>query len=238
MVSAKCFVILLAAAFVKAEESNVVIPEDNARQAAPSPPEAIPTLIPMEHWTEQVRVAVAGASSRLSQNMVVVLGGLAETSREAGLNGTRAFAHLTRAIITNTIDLTGIVAYMPRLLLLDMPNQFTEILRLVRRNEVRVPSSVNEAIDNILVLTRQAETSGINERVFGPVVRFMPNILNGVHDFLQQIFTTMFTVFGTGPLPPVPIAPIPSRSVGEDDATTVVAEASSTLQPSARYYRY
>ncbi|CAL8138292.1 unnamed protein product [Orchesella dallaii] len=243
MVSAKCLAVLLLAAFVKAEDKITYVAvesvlEDNARQAEGGP---LPTLPPMEHWTDQVRVAVNGANERLSQNMVTVLGSLAETSRQAGLNGTRAFATLTRAIVTSTIDLTGVVAYMPRLLFLDLPNQFTEVLRLVRRNEVRVPSSVNEAIDSILVLTRQAEESGITNRIFGPVTRFLPNILNGSHDFLQQIFTTMFTVFGTAPLPDAVMSPIPSRSVDEDSNSTTVAGdvvIESTAAPSARFYRY
>ncbi|ODN01224.1 hypothetical protein Ocin01_05452 [Orchesella cincta] len=240
MVSAKCLAVLLLAAMVKAEEityvAHVTGTDDNARQEVP----AVPTLPPMEHWSDQVRVAAAGATERFSQNMVTVLGSLAETSRQAGLNNTRAFATMIRAITTSTVDLTGVVAYMPRLFLLDLPNQFTEVLRLVRRNEVRVPSSVNEAIDSILVLTRQAEESGITNRIFGPIVRFLPNIFNGTHNFLQQIFTTMFTVFGTGtPLPEAPLNPIPSRSENEDNSTTTASiVVESTAAPAARYYRY
>jgi len=243
MVSAKCIAVLLLAALVKAEDSitYITVGEDNARQAAGAPP-AVPSLPPQEHWTDQVRIAANGATERLSQNMVTVLGSLAETSRQAGYNYTRAFATLTRAIVTSTIDLTGVVAYMPRLLLLDLPNQFTEVLRLVRRNEVRVPSSVNEAIDSILVLTRQAEESGITNRIFGPVTRFLPNILNGAHDFLQQIFTTMYTVFGTAPLPDAVMSPIPSRSVSEEEANSTSTVGSvvieSTAAPSARFYPY
>ncbi len=150
-------------------------------------------------------------------------------------------AHFTRALSTGVIDLTSTIAYMPRLLALDLPNQFTEILRLVRRNEVRVPSSVNEAIDSILVLTRQAEESGITNRVFGPITRFMPTIFNGAHDFLQTIFTTMFNVFGAN-LPDFvrsPI-PIPQRSEAEGNSSVVVepSTAAPTAVPAGRYYVY
>jgi hypothetical protein len=242
MVSAKYLAFLFLAGIAAAEDSVVVsisTVEEHARQAEPAAPvaPAVPGLPVMgnEHWTMQVRDAVNGASDRLSQNMVVVLSSLAETMRNAGLNNTRAFASLTRAIVTNVVDLTGVVAYMPRLFLLDLPNQFTEVLRLIRRNEVRYPSSVNEAIDSILVLTRQAEESGITQRVYGPIIKFMPNILNGAHDFLQVIFTTMFNVFGANVPDPV-YSPIPAR--GEDEFNVTAPIPTSSVSPSARYYHY
>lgn len=43
------------------------------------------------HWTEQLRVAVNAANERTTQNMIIVLGALSETMRDAGLNNTRAF---------------------------------------------------------------------------------------------------------------------------------------------------
>lgn len=257
MISAKCFAVLLLAAIVKAEEGAVVQPAENARQGVPAPAPippyapANPGMLPDQaHWTEQMRVAVNGANERMTQNMVVVLSSLSVTMRDAGLNNTRALAAFTRAISNGVVDLTGVVAYMPRLLALDLPNQFTEVLRLVRRNEVRVPSSVNEAIDSILVLTRQAEESGINQRVWGPVARFLPSLFNGAHDFLQTIFTTMFNVFGAG-IPDFVRSPIPARAGDESnstvDYTTMAASAvdytTAAPTPAApaaagRYYRY
>lgn len=75
-------------------------------------------------------------------------------------------------MVTNTFDLASVVAYMPRLLLLDLPNQFVEVLKLIRRNEVRViPADVNGAIDSILFMTRQAEESGITRKIFDPIAR-------------------------------------------------------------------
>lgn len=69
---------------------------ENVARQAPEVPVLVPAQQPMinEHWTQQVREAVNGASNRVSQNMVVVLSGLSETMRDAGLNNTRAFGKL------------------------------------------------------------------------------------------------------------------------------------------------
>ncbi len=83
---------------MQAEESEVVLPAENARQGVPAVP-AVPvapgaaagTPTINAHWTEQLRVAVNAANERTTQNMIIVLGALSETMRDAGLNNTRAF---------------------------------------------------------------------------------------------------------------------------------------------------
>jgi hypothetical protein len=150
-------------------------------------------------WRVTLTNAVQGATDRFQVNFVTVLNGLQNTTVDAGQNVTRALATLTRAVVTNTLDLGGVVAYMPKLMLMDLPNQFVEVLRLIRRNEIRVvPTDVNGAIDSILAMTRQAEESGITKRIFDPIVNFLPNMMNGVHDFLQTIIGTTANVFGAG----------------------------------------
>jgi len=167
----------------------------------PVVPEVTTTLRPLQEsvWRQTLVDAVQGATTRFQTNLVTVLNGLANTTVDAGQNVTRALATLTRAVVTNTVDVGMVVAYMPRLILLDLPTQFVEVLKLIRRNEVRViPTDVNGAIDNILAMTRQAEESGITRRIFDPIAKFMPNMLNGVHDFLQTIIGTTANVFGAG----------------------------------------
>lgn len=124
---------------------------------------------------------------------------MVQIAQQGLLNEFSISATLTRAVVSNTFDLGSVVAYMPKLLLLDLPTQFVEVLRLIRRNEVRVvPTDVNGAIDSILAMTRQAEESGITRQIFDPIVRFLPNMLSGVHDFLQTIIGTTANVFGAG----------------------------------------
>lgn len=122
MISTKCIAVLFLAAFAlvsifkydiinvrnsliaftallvfQAQQSDVMQPEENARQeaaAATASPTIPPTLPPSQHWTEQMRVAVHGATERMSQNMVVVLSALSETMRDAGYNNTRAFGKM------------------------------------------------------------------------------------------------------------------------------------------------
>lgn len=103
---------------------------------------------------------------------------------------------LTTALVNNTIDLAGVVGYLPRLLVQDLPTQFVEVLVLIRRNEIRAPVDVQTAIDNILVVTRQAQESGITDRLFGPITRFLPNLLSGVNNFLVTIFNNVFSFLG------------------------------------------
>ncbi len=105
-------------------------------------------------------------------------------------------AILTTALVNNTIDLAGVVGYLPRLLIQDLPTQFVEVLRLIRRNEIRAPSDVGTAIDNVLVIVRQAQDSGITDRLFGPITRFLPNLLTGVNDFMVTIFNNVFSFLG------------------------------------------
>jgi len=145
---------------------------------------------------QQLRQAQDSAAQQLQANLITTLNGLSQSAANAGTNVTTAIAVLTQAVIANTFDLAGAVAYMPRLLLLDLPTQFVEVLRIMRRQQTRVPSNVNNAIDTVTDFTRQSQASGISDQLFAPVVRFLPNMLNGVQTFLQTIIGSVFGFLG------------------------------------------
>ncbi|XP_021943022.1 uncharacterized protein LOC110841646 [Folsomia candida] len=193
----RCICLLLVIANVAlglSVEQKPVPAEVRQTQTNPAQPPLAESV-----WRQQLTNAVQGATDRFQTNFVTVLNGLANTTQEAGTNVTIALATLTRAVVTNTFDLASVVAYMPRLLLLDLPNQFVEVLKLIRRNEVRViPADVNGAIDSILFMTRQAEESGITRKIFDPIARFLPNMMAGLSEFFQTIIGTTANVFGVG----------------------------------------
>ncbi|CAG7825992.1 unnamed protein product [Allacma fusca] len=147
-------------------------------------------------WRQELRQAQAGAAQQLQTNLLTVLNGLAESAANRGANVTRAIHTLTQAVVKNTFDLAGVVAYMPRLMLLDLPTQFVEVLQLARRNQLSMPNDVNSAIDTVTALANQAQDSRISENVFGPIIRFLPNMLNGMQTFLQTIIGNVFGFLG------------------------------------------
>lgn len=149
------------------------------------------------------RQALQGATNQLQNNLINVLSHIANSSHIAGVNVSRSAAFMIRSIISNTFSLTGVVAYMPRLIFLDGPTQFIETLRLVRTNQIRLPNDVDSAIDTLLTFAGQFRDSGIPQN-FAPAINFFPNIFAGVGDFMSSLIDSVF-VF---------IAPIPSRVGG------------------------
>lgn len=180
----------------------------------------------------QARQALEGATSTLQNNLVTALTSLANASAIAGSNVSHAAALLVRGLVSNTFSLGGVVAYMPRLIFLDGPTQFIETLRLIRSNQIRVPSDMNGAIDTLLVFAGQVRDSGVGNN-FTPLVTFFPNIFVGVGDFLTTLIDSVFTFIapsasgtvgvggGAGAVPILmpgggaePGAPVPVRKVG------------------------
>ena len=149
-----------------------------------------------KEWRQELRQAQDSAAQQLQLNLITVLNGLAQNAATRGANVTNALAILTRAVVSNTFDLAGVVAYMPRLMLLDLPTQFVEVLQLMRRNEVRLPTDINSAIDTVTALARQSQESRIPDQLFGPIIRFLPNMLDGMQTFLQTIIGNVFGFLG------------------------------------------
>jgi len=175
---------------------------------------------------KELRQAVDGAAAQLQTNLLATLSGLAQSTFAHAQNATRSLHILTRAVLANTFDLASVVTYMPRLLLLDFPTQFVEVLRIMRNQQVRNPatgvvtgvtgantlissnplistnvlgqaiytSDVNASIDNVVILVRQSQLNGVQDNLFGPITRFLPNLLAGVNDFLVSIFDNVFSL--------------------------------------------
>lgn len=172
---------------------------------------------------DEIQKAVDAAVLQLQANMILALVGMANngitsgrlTKRSVGkfeeilaLNylllqyifTNECFNNLGTVVqlfVNNTFDLASVIAYVPRLLVEDMPTQFVQILKLVRSNQLRViPEDANEAIDNVLLFVRESEKSGIPNNLFGPITRVLPNLLSGIHEFLISIFENFFTLIG------------------------------------------
>ncbi len=159
----------------------------------------------------------------LQTNLITALTSLANASAVAGTNVSHAAATLIRGLVTNTFSLGSVVTYMPRLIFLDGPTQFIETLRLIRSNQIRVPSDMNGAIDTLLVFASQVRDSGIGEN-FSPLVTFFPNIFAGVGDFLTTLIDSVFSF----------IAPVSSMSSSSSAAAAAVGGGGSAVSgPSA-----
>ncbi|ODN00264.1 hypothetical protein Ocin01_06422 [Orchesella cincta] len=148
------------------------------------------------------RQAMEGATNQLNNNLVGALSAMANASAIAGQNVSRSAALMIRGLVTNSFQLGGVVAYMPRLIFLDGPTQFIETLRLIRSNQVRLPNDLDSSIDTLLTFAGQFRDSGIPQN-FEPFINFFPNIFAGVGDFLTTLIDSVF-VF---------IAPVPSIQV-------------------------
>jgi len=146
----------------------------------------------IEEADRKARQALQGATSQLQNNLINALSSMANASAVAGQNVSRAAATMIRGLVTDTFSLAQVVAYMPRLLLLDGPTQFMETLRLIRSNQIRLPSDMDSAIDTLLVFAGQVRDSNIGEN-FTPLVTFFPNIATGLGGFLTTLVDSVFT---------------------------------------------
>jgi hypothetical protein len=131
-------------------------------------------------------------------NFISVLTRLGNASEIAGTNVSRAAALLIRGTIHEGFNLGSVVTYLPRLLLLDGPNQFIETLRLIRSNQLRLPNDMDSAIDTLITFTGSLRDSGIGGN-FAPLVEFFPNLFRGVEKFVQDFLYNVFAF--VGPLP-------------------------------------
>lgn len=102
-----------------------------------------------------------GATNQLQSNLIGALGAMANASQIAGQNVSRSAALMIRGLVTNTFQVGGVVAYLPRLIFLDGPTQFIETLRLIRSNQVRLPNDIDSSIDTLLTFAGQFRDSGI-----------------------------------------------------------------------------
>lgn len=124
---------------------------------------------------------------------------------------SNAAALMIRGLVTNTFSLGNVVAYMPRLIFLDGPTQFIETLRLIRSNQIRLPTDMSSAIDTLLVFAGQVRDSGVGEN-FSPLVTYFPNIFAGVGDFLTTLIDSVFTFIAPVPAIPTVVAAVPTAT--------------------------
>ncbi|CAG7838609.1 unnamed protein product [Allacma fusca] len=143
----------------------------------------------------QSRQIAEQAQTRLQQNLVSSLASLANVTSHANTNISRAANTLMRGVVTNTVSLAGVFAYLPRLILLDGPTQFVETLRLIRSNQIRVPTDMDTAIDNLIAYANQQRESGIGKN-FEPLTTFLPNMFTGFEKYLTTFIDSVFNVIG------------------------------------------
>jgi len=199
----KCLVFAIILGCV-AEGFSAVAPEVAVVAAAPIVPVVVP-VVPVvaadrpnsrqaleEEKVRDARQALAGATTTLQNNLINSLSAMANATAVAGQNVSRAAATMIRGLVTNTFSLAGVVAYMPRLIFLDGPTQFVETLRLIRSNQIRVPSDMDSAIDTLIAFANQVRDSNVGSN-FTPVITFFPNIMAGVGDFLTTLIDSVFT---------------------------------------------
>jgi hypothetical protein len=144
-----------------------------------------------EEKVRDARQALEAASSKLSNNLISALTSLANASSVAGTNVSRAASVMIRGLVTDTFQLGGVVAYMPRLIFLDGPTQFVEVLRLIRSNQIRLPNDVDSAIDTLISFANQYRDSSIGDN-FNPAFTFLPNLFKGVGDFMVTLLDSLF----------------------------------------------
>jgi len=154
-------------------------------------PEAVRNQVE-EQKVRDARQALEQASGQLSNNLITALTNMANASALAGTNVSRAAAVMVRGLLTDTFQLGGVVAYMPRLIFLDGPTQFIEVLRLIRSNQIRIPNDVDSAIDTLISFANQYRDSAIGDN-FTPAFTFLPNLFRGVGDFMVTLLDSLFT---------------------------------------------
>jgi len=144
-----------------------------------------------EEKVRDARQSLEQASGQLQNNLVSALTSLANASSVAGTNVSNAAAIMIRGLLTDTFQLGGVVAYMPRLIFLDGPTQFVEVLRLIRSNQIRIPNDVDSAIDTLISFANQYRDSSIGDN-FTPAFTFLPNLFRGVGDFMVTLLDSLF----------------------------------------------
>jgi len=149
---------------------------------------------PVDLQVGVARQALESASGQLSNNFIKALAGLANASAIAGANVSHAANVMMRGVVTNTVQLGGVLAYMPRLIFLDGPTQFVEVLRLIRSNQIRLPNDIDSAIDTLISFANQYRDSKIGEN-FNPAFTFLPNLFKGVGDFMVTFLDSLFVFF-------------------------------------------
>ncbi|OXA52859.1 uncharacterized protein LOC110851576 [Folsomia candida] len=179
--------------------------------AHPQAPKVSTTDQVQEEKVGLARQALEGATNTLQNNLISSLTTLANSSAIAGANVSNAAALMIRGLVTNTFSLGNVVAYMPRLIFLDGPTQFIETLRLIRSNQIRLPTDMSSAIDTLLVFAGQVRDSGVGEN-FSPLVTYFPNIFAGVGDFLTTLIDSVFTFIAPVPAIPTVVAAVPTAT--------------------------
>jgi len=160
-------------------------------QVAVSRPEVVRNQVE-EQKVRDARQALEQASGQLSNNLITALTNMANASALAGTNVSRAANLMIRNLLTDTFQLGGVVAYMPRLIFLDGPTQFVEVLRLIRSNQIRIPNDVDSAIDTLISFANQYRDSNIGSN-FNPAITFLPNLFRGVGDFMVTLLDSLFS---------------------------------------------
>ncbi|ODM98363.1 hypothetical protein Ocin01_08309 [Orchesella cincta] len=104
---------------------------------------------------------------------------MANASAVIGTNVSRSSATLIRGFVQDSFNLGSIGVYLPRLIFLDGPSQFIETLRLVRTNQIRIPSDMDSAMDTLINFASSVRDAPVTNNVSNPFLSFFPNIFHG-----------------------------------------------------------
>ncbi|CAL8103302.1 unnamed protein product [Orchesella dallaii] len=142
---------------------------------------------------KSVKQLQSGTIERTVQtNFLHTLYTMANASAVTGSATSRAAATLIRGYVQDSFNLVSITAYFPRLIFLDGPTQFIETLRLIRANQIRLPTDVDSAIDTLINFASIARESQITMNVGTPFLSFFPNVFRGAEllatDLLYNVF--------------------------------------------------
>jgi len=121
---------------------------------------------------------------------------MANSSAITGARVSRAAGTLIRGFVQDSFNIGSIGAYLPRLIFLDGPTQFIELLRLYRSNQLQVPRDVDEAMDTLINFADIVRNGPIGTNLNTSFLHFFPNIFRGIELLNTEVIYGVFSWFG------------------------------------------
>lgn len=125
------------------------------------------------------------------KNLATYLTRISNSSGSGSRNVSEAASILVRHVVGEAFNIGSVATYIPRLFFLDGPNQFIELLKLYRSNQLKVPQDVDSAIDTLITYSAATKESQIGTN-FYPIVEAFPNLFAGVEIFVQDLLYNVF----------------------------------------------
>ncbi|CAL8103296.1 unnamed protein product [Orchesella dallaii] len=125
-------------------------------------------------------------------NFLNTLSLMANASAVTGTNVSRSAATLIRGFVQDSFNLGSIATYLPRLIFLDGPSQFIETLRLVRTNQIRIPSDMDSAMDTLINFASSVRDAPVVNNLANPFLSFFPNVFRGAESLAGNVLYNVF----------------------------------------------